>query len=66
MRYFCASNFGSMHLSEQEQIRREKLNQLQELGIDPYPAPLYPVNTNAAYIKKHYKGEENKADFKEL
>lgn len=66
MRYFCASNFGSMHLSEQELIRREKLNQLQELGIDPYPAPLYPVNTNAAYIKSHYKGEENKADFAEV
>jgi lysyl-tRNA synthetase class 2 len=51
------------HLSEQEIIRRDKLKQLQELGIDPYPAPLYPVNTNAAYIKEHYKGEENKAEF---
>lgn len=52
-----------MQLSEQEIIRREKLTALQELGIDPYPAPLYPVNSNAAYIKEHYKGEENKADF---
>jgi lysyl-tRNA synthetase class 2 len=51
------------HLSEQEVIRRDKLKQLQELGIDPYPAPLYPVNTSAAYIKEHYKGEENKAVF---
>ncbi len=33
------------------------------MGIDPYPAALYPVNTHAAYIKEHYKGEENKADF---
>lgn len=54
------------HLSEQEIIRRDKLKQLQELGIDPYPAPLYPVNTNAAYIKEHYKGEENKAEFSDV
>jgi lysyl-tRNA synthetase, class II len=50
-------------LSEQENIRREKLAQLQQLGIDPYPASLYPVNTYASFIKSNYKGEENKADF---
>jgi lysyl-tRNA synthetase class 2 len=54
---------STQHLSEQEIIRREKLKELQHLGIDPYPAPLYPVNSNAGYIKQHYKGEENKADF---
>jgi lysyl-tRNA synthetase, class II len=52
-----------MHLSEQETIRREKLQQLVDMGIDPYPAALFPVNTSAAYIKANYKGEENKADF---
>ena len=51
------------HFSEQELVRREKLKELQSLGIDPYPAALYPVNTSAAYIKEHYKGEENKSDF---
>ena len=51
------------HLSEQEVIRREKLKELEALAINAYPAPLYPVNTTAAYIKQHYKGEENKADF---
>ena len=50
-------------LSEQELIRREKLKELHSLGIDPYPAPLYPVNNTAANIKQHYKGEENKSDF---
>lgn len=50
-------------LSEQEIIRREKLKELQQLGIDPYPAPLYPVNTSSSYIKEHFKGEENKAAF---
>lgn len=54
---------STQHLSEQEIIRREKLSQLQQLGIDPYPAPLYPVNITAAHIKQQYKGEENKADF---
>lgn len=53
----------SQHLSEQEIIRRDKLKQLELLGINAYPAPLYPVNTHAAYIKANYKGEENKADF---
>lgn len=44
-------------LSEQEQVRREKLEKLKTLGIDPYPAPLYPVNTTAKEIKENYKEE---------
>jgi len=54
------------HLSEQEVIRRGKLEELKTLGIDPYPAALYPVNTTAAHIKQNYKGEENKADFADV
>lgn len=54
------------HLSEQELVRREKLSGLQNLGIDPFPAALYPVNTNSVYIKEQYKGEENKADFADV
>lgn len=54
------------HLSEQEIIRREKLEELKKLGIDAYPAPLYPVNTTSVCIKEHYKGEENKADFADV
>ncbi|GAA4301185.1 lysine--tRNA ligase [Compostibacter hankyongensis] len=53
----------SQQLSEQERIRREKLQQLVELGMDPYPAPLYPVNTTAAYIKAHYENGVNDAEF---
>ena len=55
-----------MHLSSQEIIRREKLQELKKLGIDAYPAPLYPVNTTSTYIKEHYKGEENKDDFADV
>jgi lysyl-tRNA synthetase class 2 len=56
----------SQHLSEQELVRREKLAGLQQLGIDPFPGALYPVNTTSAHIKENYKGEENKADFAEV
>ncbi len=52
--------------SEQEILRREKLQELQSMGIDAYPAASYPVNTSSVYIKEHYKGEENKADFDEV
>ncbi|MHA4843166.1 lysine--tRNA ligase [Flavitalea antarctica] len=52
-----------MHLSEQEIIRREKLKTLQEMGIDPFPAPTYPVNAYANDIKLRFKGDENKEEF---
>ncbi|HUQ67360.1 MAG TPA: lysine--tRNA ligase [Flavitalea sp.] len=55
-----------MHLSDQEIIRRDKLKQLQELGINPYPASLYPVNSSSAYIREHYKGDSNAQDFKDI
>ena len=50
-------------LSEQEIIRRDKLKELQQLGIDPFPAPLFPVNICSTYIKDNFKGEANKAEF---
>src|SRR5690606_10836968 len=52
-------------LSEQEIIRRNKLEQLQELGIDPYPAPLYKITHTTENIKAGYT-EENKADYAEV
>ena len=44
----------SMELSEQEIIRRKKLDDFANLGINSYPAPLYPVNANSAEIKEKY------------
>jgi len=41
-------------LSEQEQIRREKLQALRGLGINPYPAALYPVDSNTKTIKEDF------------
>ena len=43
-----------MQLSEQEIIRREKLAKLRELGINPYPADLYPVNHTSKQIKENF------------
>jgi lysyl-tRNA synthetase class 2 len=45
------------HLSEQELVRREKLTELQKLGINPYPAPLYPVNNYSSEIKSSFTDE---------
>lgn len=52
----------SHQLSEQEIIRREKLNKIQASGINPYPAPLYPVNAYSTDIKNNFS-EEKKDDF---
>ena len=57
---------NNQHLSEQEIIRREKLKELTKLGIDAYPAALFPVNSTADFIKKNFKGEENKNDFSDV
>ena len=43
-----------MQLSEQELVRREKLSKLRDLGINPYPANLYPVNNTSAEIKQDF------------
>ena len=42
-------------LSEQEILRRESLQKLRDLGIDPYPAALYPVDAFAVDIKQNFE-----------
>lgn len=44
-----------MQLSEQEIVRREKLTKLREMGINPYPAALYPVDATSKSIKNDFK-----------
>ena len=41
-------------LSEQEIVRREKLSKLRELGINPYPADLFPVTHSSAKVKSEF------------
>jgi lysyl-tRNA synthetase class 2 len=43
-----------MQLSEQEIIRRQKLNALRELGINPYPANLFPVDHTSKQVKENF------------
>ena len=46
-------------LSEQELVRRESLQKLRDLGVDPYPADLFEINITSKQIKeKHKDGEE--------
>ncbi len=46
------------NLSEQEQIRRESLNELRKLGINPYPAAEYKTNVFAQDILNDYSPEK--------
>ena len=46
-------------LSEHELVRREKLAKLRELGINPYPADLFPVSHTSKQIKQEF--EEGKS-----
>lgn len=48
---------SNMELSEQEIIRRNSLEELRKLGIDPYPAEEYTVNATAEEIRKDFDPE---------
>lgn len=48
----------TQEFNEQEQQRRDALGKLRELGIEPYPAPLYPVNATTREIKEGYDAEK--------
>ena len=45
----------SLELTEQEQIRRNSLQELYKLGIDPYPAETFKTNISAKEIKENFK-----------
>ena len=55
---------NQLFLSDQERQRREELKQLRAMGIDPYPADLYEINTSAREI--HESFEEGKEGFENL
>ena len=59
MTIFAAYNHfrkdNRMQLSEQEVVRREKLARLREIGINPYPADLFPVDANSKEIKNNFE-----------
>lgn len=45
-------------LSEQEQLRRNSMNELRRMGIEPYPAPEYTVTGHSDEIKANFKDDE--------
>ena len=51
-------------LSEQEIKRREKLDELNKLGVDPYPSERFEVNVTTADIHENY--EKRKTDYKNI
>lgn len=55
--YLCRQISYTMSrvLSEQEQLRRKSLEDLRKIGVEPYPADLFPVDSHAAEIKSNYE-----------
>ena len=53
-----SNDMNILELSEQEIVRRNNLQQLRELGIDPYPAAEYPTNAFSTDIKAAFKDED--------
>jgi lysyl-tRNA synthetase class 2 len=54
----------SYPLSEQELLRRQKMQDLRAVGIDPYPADEFIISANAADIKENY--ERDKLNYKDI
>jgi lysyl-tRNA synthetase class 2 len=53
-----------MHLSEQEIQRRSDREELEKLGIDPYPSETFPVNVSTRDIHENY--DKRKMDYKDI
>ncbi|MDL5050199.1 lysine--tRNA ligase [Oscillatoria amoena NRMC-F 0135] len=53
-----------MSLSEQEIIRRQAKEELEKLGINPYPAELFDVNVSAKEILENYP--RHKSDYRSI
>ena len=51
-----------LELSEQEIIRRQCLQELRNMGIDPYPAAEYPTNAYSTDIKDEFKDDDEKRE----
>ena len=59
-RLYISTDMNILELSEQEIVRRQSLQELRNMGIDPYPAAEYPTNAFSSDIKNSFKdGEEH-------
>lgn len=68
--YFCMQKIKNsneitmniLELSEQEIVRRQCLQELKEMGINPYPAAEFPTNAFSVDIKKAFDADEEKRE----
>lgn len=51
-----------LELSEQEIVRRQSLQELRDMGIEPYPAAEFPTNAFSEDIKNDFKDEDEKCE----
>ena len=51
---------NNLELSEQEIIRRQSLDELRKMGVEPYPAALYNVNAWSTDIKNEFKDDDER------
>lgn len=51
-----------LELSEQEIGRRQSLQELRDMGIDPYPAAEYPTDSFSTDIKESFNDEEGERE----
>lgn len=56
------SNLANLELGEQEIIRRNSLDEMRAIGIEPYPAAMYEVNAYSTDIKKQFEESEEKRE----
>jgi lysyl-tRNA synthetase class 2 len=55
-------NMNVLELSEQEIVRRQSLQELRDMGIEPYPAAEFPTNAFSEDIKNDFKDEDEKRE----
>ena len=53
-----SQKFSNMALNEQQKQRRETLEKLRSMGIDPYPAEEYPISGSSNELKKQFEADK--------
>lgn len=56
----------SNQLSEQELLRRQKLQDMRQLGIDPFPAALFPISHSSVEAKEKYSANNESEEMKQV
>ena len=57
---YSTIDMNVLELSEQEVVRRQSLQQLRDMGIEPYPAAEYPTNAFSTDIKSNFNENDKR------